>query len=79
MNVLIEIIPPKGRKYLYALYALVGLVLGCIQVAYGVTEPEWVTVALAVYGFVGTAFGSVAAANVNPPPTEEEKRILGKA
>lgn len=68
MNILVEIVPPAARKYLYAAYALVGLVLGAVQVAYGITEPEWVTVALAVYGFVGTAFGATAASNVTYEP-----------
>lgn len=64
MNLLAEY--PQIRKPLYALYALLGIVVGAIQVAYVAADagqPTWLTVSLAVYGFVGTAFGLTAASN----------------
>lgn len=67
MNPLTGILTPAVRRYVYAAYALVGIVLGAIQVAYGVTEPQWLTVSLAVYAFLGTALGLTAASNTPSP------------
>lgn len=63
MNILVDIIPEKGRKYFYAVFALVGVVLGAWKIA----DPSatWVDTALAVYAFVGTAFGATAASNTH--------------
>lgn len=63
---LTDILPANARKTLYAVYALVGVVLGAIQVAYLNIDgqPEWLTVALAVFGFLGTALGATAASNI---------------
>lgn len=65
MNALIDIIPEKGRKYLYAVYAFIGLVLGATQVGYLAAgdQPLALTVALAVFGFIGTGIGATASAN----------------
>lgn len=68
MNILIDIIPAAGRKYVYALFALVGLVLGAWQIA---DPAAWVVTALSVYAFVGTALGITAYANTNGTPTED--------
>lgn len=64
MNILVDIVPERARKYFYAAYALVGVVLGAWKIA----DPgaDWVVTALAVYAFVGTAFGATAASNVYP-------------
>lgn len=64
-------IPPSVRGPLYALFALVGLVLGAIQIAFSAAEagrPVWLTVALAVYPFVGAGIGFTAASNTPSPP-----------
>lgn len=62
MNILVDIIPAKYRKYaLYAPYALAGLVLGVLQIS-GVD----VVVALEVYAFVGVVLGLTASANTAP-------------
>ena len=69
MNILIDIVPAAYRKYvIYAPFALVGLVLGAIAL---VSDASWVTDALTVYAFVGTALGLTAASNttVEPPVT----------
>jgi len=64
MNPLTQI-PPAYRKFVYLAYALVGVVFGALQLSYMPGEPHWLTVAWAVYGFVGTAFGITA--HVNTP------------
>ena len=60
------------REKLYLVYTLVGLVIGAIQVAYAATDgtpqPDWLTIALAVYAYVGIALGATAASNTNPTP-----------
>lgn len=64
-------IPPSVRGPLYAAFALVGLVLGAIQIAFSAAEtgrPVWLTVALAVYPFVGAGIGFTAASNTPSPP-----------
>ena len=58
MNILVDIIPSKARKYVYALYAFIGLILGALSVA-GVD----VATATAVYAFLGSALGLTAFAN----------------
>lgn len=61
-----DIIPADWRKPLYRIYALVGLGLGATQVGFAAAEagqPVWITVALAVYGFVGAGVGFVAQRN----------------
>ena len=65
MNPLVDIIPAAARRYVYAAYALVGVVLGALQTA-GVTEVRGLDLATAwaVYGYLGAAFGVVAASNV---------------
>lgn len=63
MNVFI---PAKVRGPIYALYALLGIAVGATQVGYSaadLSQPTWLTVALAVYAFLGTAIGYTAAAN----------------
>lgn len=64
MSFLIEIIPSEGRKYVYALVALTGLVLGSLAVA-GVEMLGAVEVSTLqdVYAFVVTATGLMAYAN----------------
>lgn len=47
-------------------YTLLGLILGATQVGFSAAEleqPSWLTVLLAVYGFVGGAIGFTAQAN----------------
>lgn len=61
-----DILTPEVRKPIYAIYAVLGLILGATQVAFSAAEagqPVQLTVALAVYAFVGTALGFTAASN----------------
>ena len=73
-----EIVTGRTRKITYTAYALVGLVLGAVQVGFSAAEagqPVWLTVALAVFAFIGTALGFTAAGNVN----EDSGRGLNRA
>lgn len=64
-----DVIPAAWRKPTYAAYALAGAIIGAVQVGYLSAEagqPVWLTVTLAVYGFIGTAIGFTASANTPP-------------
>lgn len=64
---------PDARRRVYATFWLVGLGLGGTQVWYAAAEsgqPTWLTVALAVYAFLGAGVGYTAQANV-PDDLEE--------
>lgn len=66
-----DILAPAIRSKVYAFYAVLGLVLGATQVGFSAAEagqPVWLTVALAVYAFVGGALGFVAQANTPSEP-----------
>lgn len=66
MNLLTDVVPAHVRKYLYALFALAGIIVGACQIA-GVDVgkvPE-------VLAYVGIALGLTAASNT-PPPAELE-------
>ena len=59
-------ISARVRQAAYAVYALLGVVIGAVQVGFASAElgqPVWLTVSLAVYAFLGTAFGIVAVGN----------------
>lgn len=63
---LTDIFPPEIRSKIYWVFALLGLILGATQVGFSAAEleqPSWLTVLLAVYGFVGGAIGFTAQAN----------------
>ena len=69
-NPLHETIPPNVRRIAYAAYALLGVALGATQVGFSAAEagqPVWLIVAMAVYGFIGGAFGITAASNTPAP------------
>lgn len=83
-----DVIPAAWRKPIYAAYALAGAIIGAIQVGYLSAEagqPVWLTVTLAVYGFIGTAIGFTASANTplngkftgNEPVEPEEDELVG--
>lgn len=57
---------PGVRRVLYVVSFVVGLVLGGCQVGFAAadaTQPAWLTVAFAVYGFAGAYLGITAATN----------------
>lgn len=61
MSILIDIIPATARRYVYAMFAFVGLVIGALALT-PVPMPAWVAT---VYAFVGGALGLTAYANTN--------------
>jgi hypothetical protein len=66
MNPLAE--RPDIRKYVYALFWIVGLGLGALAAGYGASDaglPGWYAPASAVYAFLGAAVGYTARANVS--------------
>lgn len=68
-NPLTDVLPAKVRRYFYAFYAALGISFGAVQVGYataGVSQPTWLLVAFAVFGYLGTALGLVAASNTKP-------------
>ena len=61
-------IPASFRKPLYGVFAVVGVLIGAVQVgiaAAGGSNPEWLLVTLAVFPFVAGAVGFTASANTN--------------
>lgn len=74
MNVL-TYIPSDVRKWIYVVYAAVGILLGAAAAGFGVvtsTLPVWLVVSQVVYGYLGTATGIIAASNVNPSEEDDE-------
>jgi hypothetical protein len=73
---LTNILTPEIRKVAYAAYAVIGTILGAIQVwissTTGTEQPSWLLGALAVFGFIGTAIGATAAANASVTRKEDE-------
>ena len=63
-NPLTDIIPAKARKYVYAVFALAGIVIGALAIA-GVDVGK----APDVLAYVGIALGLTAASNT-PAPKE---------
>ncbi|RUQ23524.1 hypothetical protein [Kocuria sp. HSID16901] len=65
-NNFVEAIPANVRKTIYLVYGFLGVAIGAIQVGYssaGYEPPVWLIVTLAVYAFLGTAFGFTAFTN----------------
>lgn len=61
-----NIIPAHLRKKVYGIYALIGTLIGAIQVGFasaGEEQPKAILVALAVYAYLGVALGATARAN----------------
>lgn len=63
MSFLTDILPPKVREVLYALYAVLTLVAGSLDVAFGDADPVWLSTGIKVLLYVGGALGLTAAAN----------------
>lgn len=74
-----EIISPALRSKLYAVYAVLALVLGAVQVGFASADagqPTWLTTTLAVFVFVGAGLGFTAQANT---PAGQPKRAADPA
>ena len=64
MQFLVDVIPPKARRYVYGVLALVGLVYTTWQAAGG----NW---RAALASLVGSAVTALAHANTNQAPEDE--------
>lgn len=65
-----DLLPVKGRAILYAIYQVLGVVVGSIAVAFlaiNRQNPEWFAIAIAVYGYLGGVFGKLAGDNTPTP------------
>ena len=65
-------LPPKARAVCYLIFSCLGLGLGATQVGYAAAnqgQPTWLTVALAVYAFLGVGLGFTAASNTQTAPS----------
>lgn len=63
----LTMIPDAIRKGIYVGYFVVGVLIGAVQVAYtavNAIQPDWLTISLQVYAYVGIALGLTAASNV---------------
>ena len=69
---LTNIIPDKGRKVVYAIFAIISFVAGQIGVAYAIAAtvpPLWYLIGATVVTDLGVAIGATAASNITPRPT----------
>lgn len=67
MTPLTDLLPAEYRKFLYAAYAIAGVIVGALAVA-GVDVGK----APDVIAYLGIAFGAVAASNTRDVPPEDE-------
>lgn len=77
----LSLLPAGVRGVFYTIFALTGVVFGGIQVGYGAVElaqPAWLTVALAVYAFVGGAFGLVAVTHTDETPPVDAHQVAAE-
>ena len=61
-------IPAAWRKPIYGAFAVVGVIIGAIQVGFAAAEagnPLWLNITLAVFPFVAGAVGFTASANTD--------------
>lgn len=61
---------PTARRRTYQVFWIVSLILGATQVGYAAADagqPVWLTVALAVFAFLGVGIGYTAARNTPTP------------
>ena len=68
-----DFIPARYRATIYAIFAALGIAIGAVQVGFasaGEGQPVWLTVALAVYAFIGGAVGITANANTSAAISE---------
>lgn len=74
LDVARELIPATARRWIYAGISILGYALGATAVgvtAAGQDVPTFVTVALAVTGFLAGPVGQLAAANTPRPLPEQ--------
>jgi hypothetical protein len=61
------ILNAKTRSVVYALFGMIGLVLGAIAIALIAVDkaPQWYVITAAVYNFLSPFFSGLARSNVN--------------
>ena len=69
-----DIIPAEWRKPIYAVYAVIGFLLGSIAIALE-PDPAWLVTAFAIYAYTGTAIGAVATGNTPVNETYVGERL----
>lgn len=73
----------KARQTVYITYGVVVIGVGATQVGYaaveGLAQPVWLTVALAVVGFLGVPVSALAATNVQGRSNYREVDLKGDA
>lgn len=70
MNPLLQI-PARARAYVYSVYSAITVALGATQVGFlaaAAEQPTELTVALAVWSFIGVSIGITAATHVPAAP-----------
>lgn len=58
---------PQVRKYLYATYASVGILIGALDIGFATNSgvPYWLDVTTRIFAYLGVALGFTASANVS--------------
>lgn len=68
----LSLLPARARQGIYVSYGVTAIVVSGTQVGYaavpGLGQPTWLTVTLAVVGFLAVPVASLAAANVGQSP-----------
>lgn len=63
------LIPASKRKYVYAVFALLGLVIACVVFGLMINDsdhvPKWALIATGIWNFLSAPFGVLAGSNVN--------------
>lgn len=75
-------IPDRYRTYAYFIFAALGVAIGSVQVGYAAAEagqPVWLTVALAVFAYVGGAIGFTAGTHVPAAPDAQLSALAAHA
>lgn len=70
------LLPARARQAVYILYGIAALGISATQVGYasiGIQNPPWLTVTLAVTGFLAVPVGTLAATNVAPDSTRPDE------
>lgn len=78
MNNPLTLLPPMVRKYLYAAYGVVGLVVACVDVYFGASDPSWVQPTQDVLAYLAVPMGVLAASNT-PASAAEVAEVVAEA
>jgi uncharacterized membrane protein YhhN len=68
-NPLTDIVPASQRRRVYAIFGLVGLIAGAVQIAFLAIDPDlplWLNISIAVYNFLALPMSALATSNAVP-------------